>query len=76
MRMCVHIYVCVRLRACMCVRVCVLDGEGSWVFASTAPVVVGTAIDITGSSDCLTAPVSVTIFRNLVDVTPVFAKDV
>ena len=33
---------CSTVRQCVCV--CGLDGEGSWVFASTAQVVVGMAI--------------------------------
>ena len=38
----------------MCVCVCVLDGEGSWLFANTTLVVVWTAMSPTGYSDCLT----------------------
>ena len=40
---------------CVCVCVCFLDGEGSWVFASTALVVlvVWTAVYLTGCNDCL-----------------------
>ena len=38
---CVCVCVCVNVHACVCVRanVCVLGGEGSLVFASTAVVV-------------------------------------
>ena len=52
--------------ALMHVCACVLGGEGSWVFASTAVVVVSTAIHLTGYSDY---PLE---FREpLTDVTPV-----
>ena len=39
----------------MCVCVHVLGGEGSWVFASTALVVIQTAMYLTGYSDYLTS---------------------
>ena len=39
---------------CACVCVCVLGGERSWVFASTALVVVWTAMYLTGYTDYLT----------------------
>jgi len=37
-RACVRVFVCVCVSACVRarVRVCVLGGDGSWVFASTA----------------------------------------
>ena len=56
----VHVCVCVRARACVracvcvCVCVCVLDREGSRMFASTAVVVVWTALYLTGYNNCLT----------------------
>ena len=42
--------------ACECVLVCacVLDREGSWVVASTAPEAVWTAVHLTGCSNDLT----------------------
>ena len=46
--------VCVCVRACVCAYACVLDGEGSWVFASTALTVVQMAIYLTSYNDCLT----------------------
>ena len=49
---------------------CVLDREGSSVFASTA-LVVWTTVYLTGYSDCL---VSVNCFHDLMDVTPVWKK--
>ena len=52
MRACVR--ACVRTRACVCACVCVLDGEGSWVSASRALIVVQAAVYPTGCSDCLT----------------------
>ena len=45
-------YVCGLL--CVCVCVCVLDWEGSRVVASTALVVVWTAVYLIGYTDCLT----------------------
>ena len=38
----------------VCVCVCVLGGERSWVFASSALVVVWTAMYLTGYTDYLT----------------------
>ena len=49
-----RVCVCVRERKSVCVCVCVLDKEGSWVFASTALAVVWTAVYLTGYSDFLT----------------------
>ena len=48
-----HLCMCVCVCVCACVRacVCVLDREGSWVVASTALVVVWTAMYLTGYSD-------------------------
>ena len=52
--MCVwHACACACVCVCVCVR-CVLGGEGSWVFASTALVVVWTAMYLTRYSDYLT----------------------
>ena len=42
------------LVVCVCVCVCVLDWEGSRVVASTALVVVWTAVYLIGYTDCLT----------------------
>ena len=61
-RACMHVCVCV----CACMHasmqcayvfmcVCVLDREGSRVFASKALGVVKTAVHLTDDSDCLTA---------------------
>ena len=44
---------CVRVCVCVCVCVCVLGVEGSWVFASTALLVVWTDMYLTGYSDYL-----------------------
>ena len=57
--LCVSVYVCVSVCVCVCVWhvcvcVCVLGREGSWVFASTALVVVWTAMYLTSYSDYLT----------------------
>ena len=48
MCMCVYVCVCVCVCVCACVCVHVLGGEGSWVFASTALVVVWTAMCVSG----------------------------
>ena len=55
-RECMRLCVCVCVCVCACWYVCVyaLDGEGSWMFASTALEVVWTATYLTGYSDCLT----------------------
>ena len=44
-----------RGRTRMCVCVCVLGGKKSWVFVSTAQVVVWMAMYLTGYSDYLTS---------------------
>ena len=57
---CVCRYVCVCVGICVCVCVCVLvcacvlDREGSWVFTSTAPEVIWTAVHLTSYSNDLT----------------------
>ena len=43
-----------RVRACVRVCVCVLDREGSRMFASIAVVVVWTAVYLTGYNNCST----------------------
>ena len=55
--MCVCVCVCECVCVCVCVcvcDVCVRDGEGSWVFASTALAVIQMAMYLTGHSDYLT----------------------
>ena len=57
MRACVYVGVCEWVNVvyvCVCVCVCVLNGEGSCVFASTAPAV-WMAMSMTGYSDQLTS---------------------
>ena len=51
---CICVYVCVRACVCVCAHACVLDGEVSWVFASTALTVVQMAMCLTSYNDCLT----------------------
>ena len=68
--MCVCVCVCVSacVYVCVFVRVYVLGRERSWVFPSTALVVVWTAMYLTGYSDYLTG---FHHFQHLTDVTPV-----
>ena len=51
--MSVNLCACVCMHACACVHacVCLLGGDGSWVVASTALVVVWLAVYLTGYSD-------------------------
>ena len=51
MCVCVHVCVCVCVYACVCAHACVLDGEVSWVFASTALTVVQMAMYLTSYND-------------------------
>ena len=59
--MCVYVCVCVCVCVCLCVClcvyvcVCVLGGEGSLVFVSTALVASSMAMYLTGYGDCLSA---------------------
>ena len=58
---------------CVCVCACVCSRwEGSWVFASAAPVVVWTDMYLTSYSDIWL--VSTKHVRHLIDVTPVWKK--
>ena len=54
-KICVCVCVCVCVRVCVRACMCVLDRDGSWVFASKALEVVWTAVYLTSYSDYLTS---------------------